>query len=623
MLGGYMGKILLVDLSGGKLRNEELDEKLCRQFVGGYGLGARIIYSRQKGGVDPLGPGNTLGFVTGPLTGTPALTGARYTVVGKSPLTGTWGDANSGGDFGPYLKFAGYDAVFFEGISEKPVYLLIRNGNAELRDGAILWGKDTYETEDMLKAELGEDARVACIGPAGENLSRISSVMNNKGRAAARSGLGAVMGSKKLKAIAVIGNMPVPLASKDKVEELRQKYMGEMAPMFVDMFRNFGTSGLVAPNVGSGDAPVKNWGGVGVRDFPNFGAISDANVIGLQEKNYACYRCPVACGGRMKAGTKYNYMAGAHKPEYETLAAFGTMCLNDNLESIVMANDICNRYGLDTISAGTTIAFAIECYENGIITKEDTEGIELTWGNSSAIVSMTEKLAKREGFGAVLADGVKMAADKIGKGADQYAMHVHGQELPMHDPKLGPGLGVGYRIDATPARHLQAVVGLAEGPGMMPYDKYSYNQPGRAEIYRMVINLHHVLQASGACHFGLFLFMPPFSTPVQDFLNAVTGWELSADEVSTIGERIATLRHAFNLREGLNSLQFKVPDRALGVPPPDEGPLKGVKIGEDGLNTMVTEYLKLMDWDMSTAKPSKKRLEELELEDVARELMSH
>jgi len=461
-----MGKILFVDLSKGELKDEALDDKLCRDFIGGYGIGARIIYSRQKAGVDPLGPENIFGILTGPLTGTPALSGTRYTVVGKSPLTGTWGDANSGGYFGPHLKFAGYDGVLATGISEKPVYIFIKDGKAELRDATHLWGKDTFETEDILKSELGKKVEVVCIGPSGENLSLIAAVMNNKGRAAGRSGIGAIMGSKKLKAIAVTGNMKIPLADEKRAKELRRKYLGELAGPLVNIFRNFGTPALTAECAHIGDSPVKNWGGVGVVDFPDAELIGLDPVMERQSKAFACFRCPFGCGGHMKGGTEYEYEAGAHKPEYETLCMFGTNCLNTNLESIIKANDICNRYGLDTISTGATISFAIECYENGLITKKDTDGIEMTWGNHKAIVAMTEKLAKREGFGIVLADGAKVAADKIGKGSEKYAIHIQGQEVPAHDPKLGYHFATTYRLDPTPARHTQGGEGFV-APGLV------------------------------------------------------------------------------------------------------------------------------------------------------------
>ncbi len=613
MAGGYMGKILFVDLSKGELKDEALDEKLCRDFIGGYGIGARIMYSRQKGGIDPLGPENTFGILTGPLTGSPALSGTRYTVVGKSPLTGTWGDANSGGYFGPNLKYAGYDGVLATGISAKPVYLFINNGKAELRDAAHLWGKDTFETEDILKSELGKDVEVVCIGPSGENLSLIAAVMNNKGRAAGRSGLGAVMGSKKLKAIAVAGNMKIPLADEKRAKELRRKYLGELRQPFADIFRNFGTPAFTAEMAHSGDSPVKNWGGVGVVNFPDVELIGLDPMMERQSKKFACFRCPFGCGGLMRAGKEFEYEAGAHKPEYETLCMFGTNLLNTNLESIIKANDICNRYGLDTISAGATIGLAIECYENGIITKEDTDGIEMTWGNHKAIVAMTEKLAMREGFGAVLADGAKVAAEKIGKGSEQYAIHIQGQEVPAHDPKFGFPLTTSYRMDATPARHTQGRDDLVP-PGLLPdFDSKSFS--GRGEAQRISSNFHHVMNCAGMC---LFMYISlPTADVVTEFINAVTGWDMTMDELLKTGERIQGLRHAFNLREGLNPLEFKVPDRLLGRPPQKDGPLAGVTVNEA---TMIKEFLAAMDWDAKTAKPSKKKLLELGLEDVAKDL---
>ncbi len=608
-----MGKILFVDLSKGELKDEALDEKLCRDFIGGYGIGARIIYSRQKAGVDPLGPENIFGILTGPLTGSPALSGTRYTVVGKSPLTGTWGDANSGGYFGPHLKFAGYDGIFFTGISEKPVYLFIKDGKAELRDATHLWGKDSFETEDIIRAELGKKVEVVCIGPSGENLSLIAAVMNNKGRAAGRSGIGAIMGSKKLKAIAVTGNIKIPLADEKRVKEIRGEYLGKLSQPLATIMRDFGTPAFTAQFAHNGDSPVKNWGGVGIVDFPHAELIDLIPVMEHQSKKFACYRCPFGCGGLMKAGEEYSYAEGAHKPEYETLCMFGTNCLNTNLESIIKANDICNRYGLDTISAGATIAFAIECYENGIITKADTDGIEMTWGNHKSIVAMTEKLAKREGFGAVLADGVKVAAEKIGKGSEKYAIHIHGQELPAHDPKLGYFYQTTYRLDATPARHTQ---GSEEGApsGLLPdFDKESFS--GRGEAHKVGSNFNHIVNSSGMCMFMCMTL--PAAKVVVEFMSAVTGWDMTMGELLKTGERISNLRQAFNIREGLNPLQFKVPDRVLGRPPQKEGPVAGVTVDED---TMVKEYLAVMDWDTKTAKPSKKKLQELGLEDVAKDL---
>ena len=595
------------------MEDEALDEGLCRQFIGGYGLGARVLFSRQKAGVDPLGPDNILGFTTGMLTGTPSISASRYIVVGKSPLTGGWGDANSGGNFGPYLKFAGYDNIFFSGIAEKPVYLFINNGKAELRDAAHLTGKDTFQTEDILKGELGKDVEVACIGPAGEKVARIAAVMNNKGRAAGRSGLGAVMGSKKLKAIAVKGNMEIPMADAARANELRKKYLKELSG-HVDMLRDNGTPGIFIDCAESGDTPTKNWSGTATIDFPDYKDIGGDPVIERQEKRYACYRCPIGCGGHMREGRgEYKYEAGAHKPEYETLGMFGADCLNSSVESIIKLNDICNRYGVDTISAGATMAFAIECYERGIITKADTDGIEMTWGNHKSIVAMTEKMVRREGFGDILADGVKVAAGRIGGDASSYAMHIQGQEIPAHDPKFGYHWATTYRMDATPARHTQGPGIPVPGMDLPEHDEKAFS--GRAEAHKLGSDFCHVVSCTGTCIFG-FWALPDVDAFI-DFMNAVSGWDFTREEIFKTGERIANMRQAFNIREGLNPLKYKIPGRIYGHPAPTQGPLAGVTVDED---TLYSEYLTAMDWDTRTTKPTKQKLLELGLEDVAKAL---
>ncbi len=614
MARGFAGKILWVDLSNHRVSDEPLDEGQGRKFLGGYGLGASIIFSRQKPNVDPLGREAVFGLVTGVLTGTPAITGNRYVAVGKSPLSGGWGDANSGGHFGPNLKFAGYDAVFFTGVSDRPVYLLIDSGKAEIRDAAQLWGKDTFETEDILKDELGSSAELACIGPAGEKVSLIAAVMNNKGRAAGRSGLGAVMGSKKLKAVAVKGSLKLPLADEAAANELRRRTLKELTG-HVTGLREFGTPMIMERCLVIGDAPVRNWGGI-AGDFPDVRAIAGDAVKAKQERPWGCWRCPIACGGHMKAGgADYLVAAGAHKPEYETLAMFGSNCLNPNLDSIIKANDICNRAGLDTISAGAVVAFAIECFEDGIIKKSDSDGLELTWGNHQAIVALTEKLARREGLGDLLADGVKAASAKLGKGSEQFAMHIQGQEIPAHDPKAGRAFATTYRMDATPARHTQGGEGAMgpANPHQPMFDRNSWS--GRGEARRIGSSWHHAVSATGMCSFGLGAL--PNMESLLDMLKAVSGWEMSVDEMLQTGERIANIRQSFNIREGLNPLAFNVPGRIVGIPPKTAGPTKGISVDEQ---TLDREYLTAMDWDLTTAKPSKKKLLELGLEDVAREL---
>ncbi|MGQ9674513.1 MAG: aldehyde ferredoxin oxidoreductase family protein [Chloroflexota bacterium] len=617
MARGYMERVLWVDLSRGTLWEEKPDERLYRDYLGGYGVGARVLYDRMKPGVDPLGPDNILGFITGPLTGTPALIGSRYTVVGKSPLTKTWGDANSGGHFGPAMKFAGYDAVFVVGAAKSPVCLILRNGEAELRDATRYWGMTATDFEDAIKQDVGAKAEVSAIGPAGEAMSLISCPISSKGRTPGRSGLGAVMGAKKLKAVVALGDMEVPVADPARLAELRRSYLQTLTSGFAEMYKSAGTPALVAGCVEGGDAPVRNWASAAAAEGWDAAPLFGERVIALQKKKWGCWHCPLACGGEMDSRGAGRHLS--HKPEYETICAFGTACLNNDLDSIIRCNDICNAYGLDTISAGATVAFAIECFENGLLTKEDTDGLDLRWGNSEAIVAVTEKMARREGFGAWLADGVKMAAERIGKGAERFAMHVQGQELPMHDPKFYPGMGTIYHIDDAPGRHMHGLGwGITMAPewllkqGIQPGDQYQYGANG--ESYKRLTTISNVINASGLCMFG-WLSQDPDYTP--RFLSAVTGWELSFEDLHVIGERIANIRHAFNLREGLNPRKWNMPGRAIGVPPTGKGPLGQITVD---LEANEVAYLKAFDWDPETTVPSARKLAELGLGDVAKDL---
>ena len=625
MAGGYMGKFLFADLSSGKITVTTPDEQLYRDFLGGAGIGARVIFDRQRAGVDPLGPENTLGFLPGVLTGTLVPYSGRYQVVAKSPLTGCWGDASSGGNFGPYLKYAGFDGVFISGAADRPVYLAIDNGQAEIRDAAHLWGQDSFVTEDMLRRELGAKTELVCIGQSGENLSLMAAVMNNKGRAAGRSGMGAVMGSKMLKAVTVNGRQKIPVFDDGLLVKLRKEHLARgqadsYTSKLIKMHRKYGNIGLVRSFLRAGAMPVKNYGGVDQIDFPDMDEYLGAEkVIAWQEKPDGCWGCPCLCGGRLKAGTgEYQWQAGASKPEFESLA-FGNKTQNRNLESVLKCCDITNRAGLDHCSAAAVVAFAIECYESAVISKADTGGIELTWGNHQAIVAITEAIAARQGFGDVLADGVKVAAARIGKGAGEFAIEVHGQEIDNSDPRPWPGWALGYVMDATPGRHTVGSSYFAEAP-LPPYGLGLEQLPthvysGKGETNRVMNAFHGVQNCSGVCQFSAY---HGIVDGIPGFLKAVTGWEMSMDDLILTGERIANMRMAFVLREGINPVSdFKLPGRVTGHTPIRAGQHKGVEIDMD---TMVRDFLIAMDWDQVTCKPSRARLAKLGLSDLAASL---
>jgi aldehyde:ferredoxin oxidoreductase len=491
--------------------------------------------------------------------------------------------------------------------------LLINEGQAELLDAGDLWGRGVTSSEDLLTERHGKDIQICSIGPAGEMLSLTACIMNDKERAAGRSGLGAVMGSKKLKAVVVKGKMKVPTYDGDKMKELRKKYLKEATGAY-KVLNKYGTAGITHDAILSGDGPVKNWGGAGMVDFPSGPSrkISDDAVIGMEGyKPYACWHCPIACGGKIaqksgKFALDLNEGIG-HKPEYETLAMFGSNLLNDDLPAIVKVNEICNNYGMDTITVGATIGYAIECYENGLISADDTDGLEMTWGNAESIVAMTEKIGKREGFGEVLADGVKVAWEKLGQKGTEYAIHIQGEEIPAHDPKFMPGLAMTYYLCATPGRHTQGgELNPAPGLELEELDKYTYS--GHAANHLKLVAVMEVCNAAGLCMLG-YLSYPIQSIPEQ--LTAATGWEFDMDSIVETGLRIFTMRHAFNLREGINPLGRNMPGRLVGDPPLSEGNVKNITVD---LKTLSREYLEFIGWDVDSTIPGDESLQKLGME---------
>jgi aldehyde:ferredoxin oxidoreductase len=622
---GYVGRVLFVNLSEGKARTEELSEDVAKGFIGGYGIGSRIIYRRMRPSVDPLGPENMLGFGTGPLTLAGTVSTCRYTVMGKSPLTGYWGDANSGGNFAIALKASGYDLVFFEGRAEHPVYLLITNGKAEIRDARHIWGKDVAETESIILGENpGRDYRVAAIGVAGENRVRLAAVMNDRGRAAARSGLGAVMGSKNLKAVGCAGFQRPGIFDKEKVKSLVSSITGEMqtnpGPMMGVLFHG-GTASAMMPHFIDHDVPIKNWAGNNVEDFPRekWEKVGWESLERYSVDRYACVDCQIACGGWMEVKEGKFAVRRAHKPEYESLAAFGPNLLNDNTESLIFANELCNSYGMDTIGVGGTIALAVDCYENGIVGDRDTDGLELKWGNADAIVKLVHKIARREGIGDILAEGAKIAAEKFGKGAEQLAIHVGGQVIPMHDPRRAAGWGSTYVSEASPATHTRGgtqfpETGMANpeiyGPLGVPLQLDKYNPEGKGKYQAIMSGWQHLMNCSGVCIFAA----DGLNFRWIELMTAITGWDLNVENLKKTGQRIGTMLHLFNLREGFKLSDFTIPERARGNPPLSAGPTKGVTLEFEGLKH---QYFEAMGFDFESGKFRKERLAELDLQEFA------
>ena len=618
-MAGYMGKVALVDLSAGSVTEEVLPETLYREFIGGAGLGARILYERMKPGVDPLGPENILGLLPGLLDGTTIPMATKFSVVAKSPLTGTWGDANSGGLFGAELKAAGYDGLFVTGIASRPVSLIISDNRVEIRDAQHLWGRDTVETVAQLIEETGQSRlRVSCIGPAGERRSLISSIVTDNGRVAGRSGLGAVMGSKRLKAVAVRGSQKVQVADKARLDRLRREtleHLGQLDGLpFLKGLSATGTCGGPLVLVPMGASPVKNWSRMGEGAFPDYQAIGGQSITKYQTRKDGCGNCPINCGGivDVQGGP---FATHGRKPEYETLAAFGTMLVNSDPESIIKANDLCDRYGLDTISAGSVIAFAMECYEKRVLSKEQTDGTELTWGNTGAIIAMIDKIANRSGLGDVLADGVRRAAQRIGKGAAEWAIHVHGQEPGLHDPRLLDLRGLGYLTGAAPGRHMISSTSMRlEQEGKIgPYPELQRPEGAdalekKAKIHAIGTSYNQAFSDTGMC---LFALSTGSSIPLADIVSALTGWQMTADELLKVGKRSVTLRQAFNHREGFTAKDFELPTRLSE--PPQDGPLKGRDVDFDALRK---SYFQAMNWDPETGAPSATCLAELGLENL-------
>jgi len=611
--GGYAGKILRVNLTNNKITVEELEEKFCRKYLGGAGFVAYYLYNEIKQGIDPLGPENKLIYALGPMTGVAIAGNARSCIGAKSPITGGIVKSEAGGNWGPELKHAGFDVIIIEGRADKPVYLWIEDGKASIKDASHLWGKETRETEATLREELGDERiQISMIGPGGENMVRFACIMNGLYDTHGRGGSGAVMGSKNLKAIAVRGHGMPEVGSEDEVKRLR-KWVNENRQLWAN-FADFGTAGngdMMAMQVNTGNVSVHNF-----RDgiLPN---AEEANCLLIREKMDGCWACPIRCKKVVKSEGKFNVDPEYGGPEYETIGAVGTSCGLTDIRAISLGNQLCNAYSLDSISAGMTISFAMECFENGILTTEDTGGIELKFGNAEAMIKTLELIAKREGIGNLLAEGTKIAAQRIGKGAEKFSMEVKGVNIPMHEPRFKHILGVGYMVNphgadhcfnlhdplvATEGRLLDQFKELMGDIGPVPAEDYG---PIKTAMLRYTFFDRFIRDSLISCQ-----FVPYSISQLVELTKAITGWDITINEIFTIAERALTMFRLFNIREGLSVDNDQLPDRFYQG---KSGALADKPCDPKAMLEARNYYYALMGWDTKTGIPLKEKVKELQI----------
>jgi aldehyde:ferredoxin oxidoreductase len=595
---GYQGVILRVNLTDGSIKREALNLDDATKYIGGRGLGTKILSDEIDPMVEALSEENKLIFATGPLTGTNTPTGGRYMVLTKSPLTGTVACSNSGGYWGAELKFAGYDAIIFEGKAEKPVYLNIVDDVATLHDASAIWGKLVDETTTILEGLHGEKARVSTIGPAGENLSRMAAIMNERGRAAGRSGVGAVMGSKNLKAIVVRGSKKVAVSDPDKLKESFTTSMKKIRENGVtgQGLPAYGTAVLVNIINENGALPTNNFQ---LSQFPDAEKISGEL---LAEKYLIrkdpCFRCPIGCGRYCKVGE----IEGAG-PEYETIWGFGSDCGVNDMEAIIKANYWCNEYGLDTISASATIAAAMELYQRGYIKKEDLDGgPELVWGNAEAVVEWTKRMGQKAGLGALMAEGSYRLCEAYG--VPEYSMTVKKQEMPAYDPRGIQGIGINYATSNRGGCHVRGYMISPEILGL-PEKLDRFTLEGKAEWTKIFQDFTAAIDSSGLCLFTSFAMG---ADDYANLYNAISGTNMTGSDFIEAGERVWNLERTFNLKAGIDPSQDTLPKRLLeeGIP---EGPSKG---WVNKLSETLPEYYKARGWS-AEGIPTAERMEALGL----------
>lgn len=605
-MGGYIGKLAYIDLTIGEITVRELSREECHHWLGGSGLGIKILMEESSPQVDPLGPDNPLIFITGPMTGTCIPASGRHQVITKSPLTGIYGEADAGGDWGTILKRAGFDGLVIKGQAEQPVYLVVRDGQIDIIDASPVWGLDTFDTDTKLKEIHGSDIAVASIGQAGERKVLLATIMNEgkKARSAGRGGLGAVMGAKRLKAIVVAGEGLIPIHDEDRLEQS----IHSVVPMIEKRTKSmaeYGTAGGISGAERIGDLPLKNWSQGSWPDAEKISgqAMKDTMSTGRNR----CHSCPIGCGRSIKGNSRHGKVDGAG-PEYETLGMFGGSCLISDLSAITKANELCNRYGIDTISTGSAIAFLMDIYEKGFI-KDHELGIEMldksilpVWGNADALIWLIHAIVNQEGIGKTIGQGVRKAAEIIGGAAHECAFHVKGLEMPAHDPRAFNSLALGYATSNRGACHLQGgsyffekMVTLPEIGINQVLDRFRLDNQGNIQA-----RLQDIMCLMDSLKLCKFLFYGGINlTIITDWLNHLTGLDYSVEELLLAGERIFNLKRQYNINCGITSSDDSLPRRILEEARPDGGAAGNLP----PLGNMLEEYYEARGWD-ANGRPS-------------------
>jgi aldehyde:ferredoxin oxidoreductase len=611
------GTILRIDLSTGKVSEETIAEAFYRKYLGGSGFISYFLLNELPGGIDALGPQNKLIFASGPVTGTPMIASGRNGVGAKSPLSGGIALSQVGEFWGAELKRAGYDVIIIEGRAEKPVYIWINDGVTQIKDASHIWGQKTKETQQMLRDELGDPkARVAMIGPGGEKLIRSACIMNGLYDAAGRGGLGAVMGSKNLKAIAVRGRTPPAVANPEKLKEINKWFSANMYNVpVVKGWHEAGTGFDMSAYETTGDLPVYNWRGGSFPQVKNIDGIAIKNNYGVGMEG--CFACPVRCKKKVKVEGQYQVDPDYGGPEYESMGAFGSNCGVDNLPAVLKANEICNAYSIDVISVGGAISFAMECFEKGIITLEDTGGIDLRFGNAEAMVQCVELISELQGFGAILAEGVTALAKRYTGRKVDYAMQVKNIDPGMHDPRLSSSMGLGFMVNPHGADHCCNVLDMrfATEIGMKtvaylgvtgePFPLGSMD-PRKVALFHLEHSRQVLYDSLLMCHLAA---APLNLEKIVEILEAVTGWQTSIVELLTMADRALTLARLFNVREGFTADDDVLPGRYFQERPGAQINLKG--LDEDVMDKAKRYYYTLLGWDKETGVPTPEKLIEL------------